>query len=421
VKAVVLTAVKGGVGVSTLALMLAKALAEQGNSVTLVDMDVAGYISSIANIRVNGLLAQSVDGEKLVAGYAGKIGRIHVVKFLGDGMRFFDDVEKLRRNPDQLTKLVAEYTAVSSDSDYLVIDVAPCFLDLILKSPFISYWLISPASFRIYVTDDKRPSITATVSFIKRVEDGFAAGQPFAVVINKAHDLEKSIAEKLREETESTHLLTIPFTPQLLHFSGDLGELPVFDQIKTLAHLLSFPPVVEITHYFDEKMVSKEKVNSALKTDRSTLLIVPPERRDTNTLSTLLARLSYGREVVIIKNPFIERRFHINEFIVTPRYNFLRFEVRNINEVYKLAKRFGEEVLRIVANKTRPVAVLINEAELGPESTCCDVITQRREFWKTFLVHLSENAPALHTVLICEDIAGRCGPLVDIFEAAVKL
>ena len=78
-----LTAVKGGVGVSTLALMLAKALAEQGSSVTLVDMDVMGYIS----IRVNGLSAQSVDGEKPAAGYAGKIDRIQVVKFLGDGMR----------------------------------------------------------------------------------------------------------------------------------------------------------------------------------------------------------------------------------------------------------------------------------------------------------------------------------------------
>jgi Mrp family chromosome partitioning ATPase len=80
------TAVKGGVGVSTFALMLAKALAEQGSSVTLVD--VAGYISNIANIRVNGLSAQSVDGEKPAASYAGKIGRIRVVKFLGDGMRF---------------------------------------------------------------------------------------------------------------------------------------------------------------------------------------------------------------------------------------------------------------------------------------------------------------------------------------------
>jgi Mrp family chromosome partitioning ATPase len=71
-----------------LALMLAKALAEQGSNVTLVDMDVADYISSIANIRVNGLSAQSVDGEKPAASYAGKIGRIRVVKFLGDGMRF---------------------------------------------------------------------------------------------------------------------------------------------------------------------------------------------------------------------------------------------------------------------------------------------------------------------------------------------
>jgi len=420
-KAVMLTALKSDVGASTLALMLAKALAERGNRVTLVDMDVAGYISSIANIRVNGLLARSVDDEKLGNGYVGKIGRIQVVKLLGDGMRFFDDVEKLRRNPDQLTKLVAEYTAVSSDSDYVVIDVAPCFLDLILKSPFISYWLISPASFRIYVTDDKRPSITATVSFIRRVEGGFAAGQPFVVVINKAQNLEKPIAKELSEETESTNLLTIPFTPQLFHFSGDLGELPVFDQIKTLAHLLTIPPVVEITHYSDEKIVPNKKVNSALITDKSTLLMVPPERRDTNTLSTLLARLSYGREMVIIKSPFKERRFHINEFIMSPRYNFLRFKVRNINDVYKLAKRFGEEVLRIVANKTRPVVVLINEAELGPESTCCDVITQRREFWKTFLAHLSENAPALHTILVCEDIAGRCSPLVDIFEAVVKL
>jgi hypothetical protein len=85
-------------------------------------------------------------------------------------MRFFDDVEKLRHNPDQLTKLVAEYTAVSSDSDYVVIDVALCFLDLILKSPFISCWLIPSVSFKVYVTDDKKPSITATVSFIKRVE-----------------------------------------------------------------------------------------------------------------------------------------------------------------------------------------------------------------------------------------------------------
>jgi CDGSH-type Zn-finger protein len=84
-RAVMSTAVKGGVDVSTLALMLAKALAEQGSSVTLVD--VAGYISSIANIRVDGLSAQSVDGEKPAAGYAGKIGRIQVVKFLGDGMR----------------------------------------------------------------------------------------------------------------------------------------------------------------------------------------------------------------------------------------------------------------------------------------------------------------------------------------------
>jgi Mrp family chromosome partitioning ATPase len=56
-RAVMLTAVKGGVGVSTSALMLAEALAEQGSNVTLVDMDVAGYISSISNIRVNGLSA----------------------------------------------------------------------------------------------------------------------------------------------------------------------------------------------------------------------------------------------------------------------------------------------------------------------------------------------------------------------------
>ena len=59
---------------------------------------------------------------------------------------------------------MAEYTAVSRYSDYVVIDVAPCFLDLILKSPFISYWLTPPATFRIYVTDDKSPSTTTFVN-----------------------------------------------------------------------------------------------------------------------------------------------------------------------------------------------------------------------------------------------------------------
>jgi hypothetical protein len=74
-------------------------------------------------------------------------------------------------------------------------------------------------------------------------------------VINKARDLKKSIAEKLREETESAHLLTIPFTLQLSHFSGGLGELPVFDQSLPI----SCPPLLWLTHYFDEKIIPKEK------------------------------------------------------------------------------------------------------------------------------------------------------------------
>jgi hypothetical protein len=63
------------------------------------------------------------------------------------------------------------------------------------------------------------------------------------------------MAEKLREKTESVHLLTIPFTPQLSHFSGDLGELPVFDQSLPI----SCPPLLWLTHCFDEKIIPKGK------------------------------------------------------------------------------------------------------------------------------------------------------------------
>jgi hypothetical protein len=74
-------------------------------------------------------------------------------------------------------------------------------------------------------------------------------------VINKARDLKKSMAEKLREKSESTHLLTIPFTLQLSHFSGDLGDLPVFDQSLSI----SCPSLLWLTRYFDEEDNSKGK------------------------------------------------------------------------------------------------------------------------------------------------------------------
>jgi ATPases involved in chromosome partitioning len=88
-RVVMFTAIKGGVGVSTLVLMLAKALAKRGAKVTLVDMDVTGYISGIAGIHDKGLLAQVVDGENLRGTHINKVDGIQVLKFLGDGMRFF--------------------------------------------------------------------------------------------------------------------------------------------------------------------------------------------------------------------------------------------------------------------------------------------------------------------------------------------
>lgn len=425
-RVVMFTAIKGGVGVSTLVLMLAKALAKRGAKVTLVDMDVTGYISGIAGIHDKGLLAQVVDGENLRGTHINKVDGIQVLKFLGDGMRFFDDIEKLRRVPDLLNKLVAEYsTAVSSGYDYVIIDAAPCFLELVLKNPFISYWLTPPASFRIYVTDDKKQSISATIRFIKRVEDYFTASYPFAVLINKVHHLEKSIEvlEELREDVESTLTLAIPFMPELLRFSGRLDKLPTSDQIEALADFLVSPPHVEIVRYFAEEVVPKEKYESGvgLYTDKSILLVAPPGGGGTRSLSSVLTRLSHEGELVVIKNQFIERRFYSNEFIVSPRYNFLRFEIKNINDIYRLAKRLGEEVLRILTNKRRPVVVLINEAELGPESPCCDVITQKREFWRTFLRHLLENRPELRVVLVCEDATERCEPLGNVFETVVRL
>lgn len=55
---------KGGVGKSTVGLLLAKRLCELGKTVLLVDRDQIGYASWLVGIKRKGLIASVVDGEE---------------------------------------------------------------------------------------------------------------------------------------------------------------------------------------------------------------------------------------------------------------------------------------------------------------------------------------------------------------------
>ncbi|MEM2013622.1 AAA family ATPase [Metallosphaera sp. D4-4] len=100
---------KGGVGKSTISLLLAKRLCELGKTVLFVDRDQIGYASWLVGIKKKGLVASVVDGEEgnyFVQRRLGE-GNLQILKFYGDGPRLRGDVRlitsdsKLRRIFDE--------------------------------------------------------------------------------------------------------------------------------------------------------------------------------------------------------------------------------------------------------------------------------------------------------------------------------
>ncbi len=246
--------VKGGSGKSTISLLLSKALSEIGEKVLLVDRDPLGWASRILGLKGNGLVRSIIEGEEHGNYYLEKKcngGKIAVIKFYGDGPRFFTDVSIIHKNPILSNKIEELYGQILKKRfDFYVVDNPTLvdFDDEIVKHELSIFLKNNPKDeiLRIYVTDPSEPSIKATMDYIKKLESQNNVGEGYGVIINLVppypEELEKSRRD-LKEILEETKLDTgfvLPFIENLFQFNSKMEDLEIPEEIKLLARQLKY-------------------------------------------------------------------------------------------------------------------------------------------------------------------------------------
>ncbi|AWR99208.1 AAA family ATPase [Metallosphaera hakonensis JCM 8857 = DSM 7519] len=246
---VVILGVKGGVGKSTIGLLLAKELCERGKRVLFVDRDQMGYASWIAGIKGKGLIASIVDEQR--SDYFTEIGvgkgRLTVLKFYGDGFRLKKDLEVInldQRRRELFARLYGEVLRLGHD--VVILDnkssTFPWSEEISLE--LMTYLKMFPGtpSFRIFITDPFIFNIENTISFARRLNDKKTGGSlPMKVIeqIMLINMVPFTKLEEIRNLTVGRDLFAsvklIPYFDQLFEFTGSVDKLPRLQEIKDIA------------------------------------------------------------------------------------------------------------------------------------------------------------------------------------------
>jgi chromosome partitioning protein len=246
-----ITGIKGGSGKSTISLLLSKALVEQGGNVLLVDRDPLGWSSRILGLEGDGLVKTIVEDRETKDFYAEKnydFGKISVIKFFGEGPRFYTDMSIVHRSQLLLNKIEELYTQILKKKfDFYVID-NPSYVDFndeVVKHELSIFLKNFPDEeiLRIYVTDPSEPSIRATVDYVKKLENQSNVGKGYCFIINLVppypEDIDKAKMDlnEVLDETKLAKGFVLPFMEKLFQFT-EIEDLEVPEEVKELARQL---------------------------------------------------------------------------------------------------------------------------------------------------------------------------------------
>jgi len=427
--------IKGGVGKSTTALSLGKALAMNSKNVLLVDRDLIGYSSYIMGIRDKGILAKVVDDEDNFGNSYKEIaineGTLGVIKLFGDGDRFQDDIDKIHKNKylmEQFSLLYKRFL-VYRKYDYYIIDNPPLVTsnsEVVKHELQVFYSLFENAkNLRIYITNYSENSIQNTIDYIKNIEGNTTyPGIPLSFIINlvpNTYDELQHAKDKMKKIISNLNIafgLVIPLNEKLINFSGNIVEIPIPEEINELA--------INIIDkkFADHKILSvaPKSLENILNSNSVILIEGVPNSKKTNLILNISKTLNNRKKVIILvsTNDRIYDIFKRNDinFInisILPKYREERFVLKNISDVIKLSKRLSNEILDEIKDIDNPAIILHRTNDITPASNCCDLHAEKNEFWNSFINYLKYKKNS-QIFLICDKIADDCDEIKSFVE-----
>ncbi|AWR95240.1 AAA family ATPase [Acidianus brierleyi] len=238
---IVVLGAKGGVGKSTISLLLSKEYVLEGKKVLLIDRDPLSWASNLIGIKDPGLLYKVVNGEKIEGSCKTVLERLTVLKFFGDYGRFYYDIKKAE-DPSLRQKLEdAYYSILKRNFDVYIVDNPSLvtFNDEIveIERNMFRKALSDQKRFRIYVTDPSESSIEQTKKYIEGLEKGaYGSEGLWGLVVNMIPPFPQEMknAEYAVADIENIKIF-MPFIEELFMGQYRIESVKVPEEIKALA------------------------------------------------------------------------------------------------------------------------------------------------------------------------------------------
>ncbi|WP_187152743.1 ParA family protein [Acidianus manzaensis] len=240
---------KGGIGKSTISLLLGKFFACNGKNTLIIDRDPLGWISRIAGITDNGLLSKIVNRDDNVTSSLTELhlkGKLGVLKLYGDGPRFYVDYENIKKKDELKNKLEMEYKKIiTKNYNYFIVD-NPSMVGYMDEEVFLELYMfrkILPQEkiFRIYITDSSDASIQTTKKYIESIEkDANNIGTYIAVIINLVPPFPEDIEKAKQKASQFEKFkIVLPFKEDLFMINKEISEINIPEEIKSLGEYIS--------------------------------------------------------------------------------------------------------------------------------------------------------------------------------------
>lgn len=253
--------IKGGVGKSTLALLLGKYLAENKNNVLIIDRDLTGTLSKKFGIRSNGLLTKVVNRETLFDDIVKTVtvgsGTLSILKYSGcvESINALRKIEKEKELKEYYTDVYKKLLKIRDFNIFIVdnFSLVDTMSDIVKYEREVFYQVYSKRiNYRIYMSTLPESIVARTYEYMQSIESKVvnrSISYPLAFVINMVPNDDntvkraKDLLNGILNESYAKLGVIIKYDSKLRYaFENELANIPVIKEIKVLGDSIFNPP-----------------------------------------------------------------------------------------------------------------------------------------------------------------------------------